>query len=138
MDTFSAKERSRIMALVRSTNTKPEMVVRKLVYSLGYRYRLHRRDLPGCPDVVFPSKRKVLFVHGCFWHQHRCKRGSRIPSSRREYWVDKLQRNVVRDRRVRRNLHKRGWSVLVVWECQTRSSVLDQLVRRVVRFLDSD
>jgi DNA mismatch endonuclease (patch repair protein) len=136
MDTVSAKERSRIMALVHSTDTKPEMVVRKLVHSLGYRYRLHRKNLPGCPDLAFPSRQKALFVHGCFWHQHRCKRGSRIPSTRREYWVRKLRRNKERDKETRRKLKESGWSVLVVWECQTKPSDIPKLAKRIQRFLN--
>ena len=125
------------MALVRSTDTGPEMVVRRLVHSLGYRYRLHRKDLPGSPDLTFPSRRKVLFVHGCFWHQHTCKRGARIPSTSREYWVRKLGRNVARDKRVRRELKKLGWSSLVVWECQTKPRTIARLSARIERFLES-
>ena len=125
------------MALVRSTDTGPEMVVRRLVHSLGYRYRLHRKDLPGRPDLTFPSRRKVLFVHGCFWHQHSCSRGARIPATSREYWVRKLQRNVARDKRVRRELRKLGWSSLVVWECQTKPRRLGRLSGRIERFLAS-
>ncbi len=125
------------MARVRSEDTGVEMVVRKLVHSLGYRYRLHRKDLPGAPDLVFPARRKIIFVHGCFWHQHSCKRGDRRPSSRREYWLAKLARNVARDKRVRRQLRKLGWRTLVVWECQTPSKKLPALMRRLTRFLDS-
>ncbi len=135
MDTFSAQDRSRIMAAVRSTDTTPELVVRKLAHSLGYRFRLHRKDLPGCPDLVFPSRRKVIFVHGCFWHQHTCKRGARIPSSGREYWGRKLARNSTRGRRVRRQLSMLGWSVMVVWECKTVAKRRERLARRIQRFL---
>ena len=137
MDTLSTSQRSRIMARVRSEDTGPEMLVRRTVHSLGYRFRLHRRDLPGKPDLVFPSRCKVIFVHGCFWHQHRCKRGNRVPSTRREYWVPKLRRNVSRDRRVVRELRKLGWEVLKVWECQTKPQKLPTLIRRLVKFLEA-
>ncbi|MFO0900236.1 MAG: very short patch repair endonuclease [Pirellulales bacterium] len=133
-DTFSAAERSRIMAAVKSRDTTPEMVVRRLVHGLGYRYRLHARDLPGTPDLVLPRHGKIINVCGCFWHLHGCPR-CRIPSSRRDYWVAKLERNAARDRRVNRALRRAGWSVLVVWECQTRRERLDSLERRISRFL---
>ena len=136
MDTFSRAQRSKIMRLVRSQDTKPEMAVRRLAHGLGYRFRLHRKDLPGKPDLVFPSRRKIIFVHGCFWHQHRCKRGNRIPSSRQEYWLAKLQGNAARDKIVVRKLRKLGWGVLVVWECQTKPNKLDRLANRIARFLE--
>jgi DNA mismatch endonuclease (patch repair protein) len=123
------------MALVRSTDTKPELVVRKLLYSLGYRYRLHVRSLPGTPDLVFRSLKKAIFVHGCFWHQHSCPAGNRMPKSRVEFWRAKLGGNVARDARQRKELRRQGWKVLVVWECEVRE--LDRLTRRVIRFLGS-
>jgi len=127
--------RSQIMARVHSEDTEPEMVVRRLVHLMGFRFRLHRRDLPGTPDLVFPRLRKVIFVHGCFWHQHRCKRGNRTPSTRRNYWVPKLHRNVARDRMVRARLRRLGWDTLVVWECQTKPPKRDALQERLDRFL---
>ena len=136
MDTFTRAQRSRIMRLVRSQDTQPEMAVRRLAHGLGYRFRLHRKDLPGKPDLVFPSRGKIIFVHGCFWHQHRCKRGSRTPSSRQEYWLGKLQGNVARDKAVLRRLRKLGWGVMVIWECQTTPDKLDRLAGRIVRFLE--
>ena len=136
MDTFSRAQRSKIMRLVHSEDTQPEMVVRRLTHALGYRFRLHRKDLPGKPDLVFPSRRKIIFVHGCFWHQHRCKRGNRIPSSRQEYWLRKLRGNVARDKAVVRQLRKLGWGVLVVWECPTKPDKLDRLADRIARFLE--
>ena len=108
------------MAVVKSVDTRPEMIVRKLVYSLGYRYRLHVRSLPGCPDMVLASRRKIINVHGCFWHRHRCKAGRSHPASRRSHWVAKFSRNQQRDREVGRALRKAGWQVLTVWECQLR------------------
>jgi DNA mismatch endonuclease (patch repair protein) len=136
-DTFSQSERSRIMAAVKSKDTTPELLVRRLVHCLGYRYRLHVRSLPGSPDLVFPRLRKVINVNGCFWHMHSCGR-CRIPSSRRDYWIAKIQRNAARDKRTRRELRKLGWQVLVLWECQIKPSREDWLRRRIVAFLDKD
>ena len=106
------------MRRVRSKDTRPEIVVRKFLYSLGYRYRLHRKDLPGTPDIVFPNRKKIIFVHGCFWHGHRCKRGARHPKSNVGYWKLKISRNVKRDESAIRKLKASGWDVLVLWECQ--------------------
>ena len=109
------------MRAVRSKDTTPELAVRKLAHALGYRFRLHRRELPGSPDLVFPGRRKVVFVHGCFWHRHAgCARGASTPATRRGFWEAKFARNVARDRRDRRRLRAAGWGVMVVWECQTR------------------
>ena len=123
------------MARIRSKDMKPEIVVRKLVHALGYRFRLHRKDLPGKPDLVFGPKRKVIFVHGCFWHQHaeeECLDG-RVPKSRLEYWGPKLRRNVERDVQSQRALEKSGWGVLVIWECETKE--MDALRARLRNFL---
>ena len=120
MDRHSPKQRSANMRAIRSTGMKPEMVVRKLVYKMGYRYRLHRHDLPGRPDLTFKNRSKIIFVHGCFWHQHEdpnCKR-SHIPQSNLEYWKPKLKRTKERDRSNVDELRKSGWQVLVLWECQ--------------------
>jgi DNA mismatch endonuclease (patch repair protein) len=133
-DTFTKAERSRIMAAVKGSNTTPEMVVRRLVHALGFRYRLHVRTLPGAPDLAFPRLRKVIFVSGCFWHMHTCGR-CRIPATRRSYWVAKLQRNATRDKRVQRALRRAGWSVLVVWECQTVAARRERLRTRLCSFL---
>src|SRR5688572_20389195 len=111
---LSAAQRSYIMSCIRGKDTAPELVVRRLVYALGYRYRLHKRSLPGCPDLVFASRRKVIFVHGCFWHHHRCQEG-RLPRLRPEYWKNKLEGNVRRDRKQRRRLSRIGWSALTIW-----------------------
>lgn len=123
------------MRAVKSKNTTTEMVVRRLVHALGYRYRLHRKDLPGVPDLVFPSRRAVIFVHGCFWHQHECPRGARIPKTRRDYWTPKLRKNQKRDRQHQEHLHRSGWRVLVIWECEINSSV--ELADRLSVFLNS-
>lgn len=106
------------MARIRKFNTRPEMAVRRLAHSLGYRFRLHVRGLPGTPDLVFPSLRKVIFVHGCFWHRHDCRDGRKLPSAKHDYWIPKFARNVQRDASVRQQLRAQGWDVLVVWECQ--------------------
>lgn len=113
-------ERSQIMRAVKSHDTAPEMTVRRLVHAMGYRYRLHRKDLPGKPDITFQSRHKVIFVHGCFWHGHECKRGARIPKTNREYWETKIARNRKRDHRHDEELTRAGWRVLVVWECQIK------------------
>ena len=133
-DTVSQAERSRIMAAVKSKDTGPEMVVRRLVHAMGYRYRLHVRCLPGNPDMVFPRLRKVINVNGCFWHLHGCPR-CRIPSSRRPYWTAKLQRNAERDKRVRLALRKAGWRTLDIWECQLVPQKRKTLLARIRRFL---
>jgi len=135
-DFLSPAERSRQMALVRSADTKPEMLVRRLVHGMGYRYRLHDRSLPGCPDLVFASRRKVIFVHGCFWHWHNCKRGRRMPQNRRDYWQAKLLGNRRRDARHRRELRRLGWSVLTVWECQLKPAKLPRTMERIAEFLE--
>ncbi|MAT70514.1 MAG: very short patch repair endonuclease [Planctomycetaceae bacterium] len=135
MDVFTPQQRSRVMRAVKSADTTPEMVVRRLVHGMGYRYRLHASDLPGKPDLVLPRHRKAIFVHGCFWHRHRCAAGQSMPASRVEYWQAKFDRNVKRDAANLRKLRREGWSVLVVWECQTKASRLDSLQRRLARFL---
>lgn len=133
-DTFSKSERSRIMAAVKSKDTTPELIVRRLVHSLGYRYRLHVAALPGVPDLVFPRHRAILFVSGCFWHMHLCG-ACRIPATRRAYWLGKLRRNAERDKRNRRALRRAGWKVLVVWECQTKPAKRASLRPRIAAFL---
>ena len=107
------------MSKIRGKNTLPEMVVRKLVFSLGYRYRLHDKNLPGKPDLVFPGRKKVIFVHGCFWHMHDCKRGT-PPESNKSFWLTKLQQNKMRDADNIRELEENGWKVLVIWQCRLK------------------
>lgn len=123
------------MRAVSGKDTSAELIVRRLAHSLGYRYRLHRKSLPGTPDLVFPARRAVIFVHGCFWHQHDCRRGARIPKTRRDYWVPKLRKNQERDRLNQRRLRATGWRVLVIWECQIGKRTV--LARRLRRFLES-
>jgi DNA mismatch endonuclease (patch repair protein) len=126
-------ERSRIMRAVKSRDTGPERLVRRLAHGLGYRFRLHRADLPGKPDLAFPSRRAAIFVHGCFWHGHRCKRGARVPKANRAYWVAKIARNKTRDAGALKRLKLAGWRALVVWECELKNE--GQLARKIRRFL---
>ncbi len=133
MDSLSPAERSEIMARVRSKDTRPELIVRKLVFALGYRYRLHGKNLPGRPDMVFKNRRKVIFVHGCFWHRHARCALARLPKSRLDFWLPKLEGNKLRDRRNLRALAKEGWKVLTIWECQLADAArLERVIRRFV------
>ena len=116
----ASEARRRTMQAVKSKDTGPEMLVRRLLYAQGYRYRLHRRDLPGCPDLVFSSRKKVIFIHGCFWHGHDCQRGARVPVQNRPYWTQKIAKNRERDRSAQTSLSTLGWEVLVLWECELR------------------
>jgi DNA mismatch endonuclease (patch repair protein) len=132
VDTRTPEQRSRIMAAVHTKDTSPEILVRKLVHSLGYRYRLHAPGLRGRPDLVFPGRQKVIFVHGCFWHGHGCSKGQ-LPKSRLEYWAPKIAENKKRDRRTLVSLRYSGWETLVIWQCQTRR--LETVRARVRGFL---
>ena len=133
-DTLTPEQRSRLMRRIKAKDTKPEMVVRKLLHGLGYRYRLHRKDLPGTPDLVFPSRRKVIFVHGCFWHRHPgCKRAT-TPKTRKTFWEEKFRNNMRRDAHAIERLQAEGWSILIVWECETNET--QRLERRIVAYLE--
>lgn len=137
MDKLAADRRSENMRRIRSKDTKPEFTVRRTVHKMGFRYRLHQKNLPGKPDLVFSSRRKIIFVHGCFWHGHKktsCLDG-RIPKSRRNYWVPKLTRNRERDEAAVGQLKKDGWRVLVIWECETAE--IETLAGRIRRFLQT-
>jgi DNA mismatch endonuclease (patch repair protein) len=123
------------MSRVRSRNSRPEMLVRKLVFALGYRYRLHQKNLPGCPDLVFRPRRKVIFVHGCFWHRHARCALARMPKSRLSFWKPKLEGNKQRDKRNNRTLARQGWKALTIWECQL--SDMARIGLRIRRFLDA-
>jgi DNA mismatch endonuclease, patch repair protein len=131
-DTRTPEQRRRIMQSVGTKDTGPEMIVRRIAHGLGYRYRLHRRDLPGTPDLVFVSRRKVIMVHGCFWHGHGCTKG-RLPKSRQDYWGSKIARNRSRDAVVALRLKDLGWEVLTLWQCETRD--LGALADRISAFL---
>lgn len=136
MSTEVADLRRRTMKAVKSRDTKPEMVVRRLVHRAGYRYRLHRPDLPGKPDLTFPRLKKIIFVHGCFWHKHDCKRGAREPKENAEYWRRKVGRNKERDARQQEELRTMGWDVLVIWECQLKNR--ETLGQRITKFLRTE
>jgi DNA mismatch endonuclease (patch repair protein) len=133
MDRLNPQRRSENMRRIRSEDTGPELQVRRLVHSLGLRFRLHDKALPGKPDLVFRSRKSVIFVHGCFWHLHGSCREGRVPSTRQEYWLPKLTRNAQRDREHLRELKKAGWRVLVIWECEV--CALEKLARKLDRFL---
>lgn len=120
-DVHTPEQRSFNMSRIRNLDTRPEMVVRSLVHRMGYRYRLHRKDLPGKPDLVFPSRRKIIFVHGCFFHMHDCPYGCVTPKQNAEFWQNKRLSNVERDRKNVAALKSDGWTTLEVWECQTRT-----------------
>ena len=135
MDKLTPDRRSANMAKIRSRDTKPEMVVRRLVHGLGYRYSLHRRDLPGKPDLVFAPRKKIIFVHGCYWHMHDCKQGAVVEATRTEFWQAKRKGNVGRDQKNLTLLSELGWQVLVVWACEIRDP--RALADRLVAFLKS-
>ena len=129
----SPEQRGRIMRAVKSRDTAPELIVRRLAHRMGYRFRLHRKDLPGNPDLVFPRLRKIIFVHGCFWHGHNCSRGARVPKDNRDYWTKKITRNRERDILMRQALTRSGWKVAILWECELKD---EQRIRaRLNRFL---
>lgn len=135
MDTLSPQQRSERMRRVKGWDTKPELKLRKLVWSLGYRFRKHRRDVPGKPDLAFLGRRRAIFLHGCFWHRHDCPSGRRMPKSRVTFWKQKFGSNVERDSIVAKALRRAGWRSLVIWECQLKSA--PSVERRIKRFLDA-
>jgi DNA mismatch endonuclease, patch repair protein len=126
--------RSRTMRAVRSKDTTPELKIRRILHGAGYRFRLHRKDLPGSPDLTFPARKAVVFVHGCFWHGHDCKRGARVPKTNSDYWTAKIARNVARDARDFEALNVLGWRVAAVWECELKEP--QALLARVSNFLE--
>jgi DNA mismatch endonuclease (patch repair protein) len=133
VDTFSSAKRSAIMARIGGKDTAPEMRVRRLLHALGFRFRLHASALPGKPDITLPRHRKVIFVHGCFWHGHRHCRRAGLPASNAEFWKNKINKNKMRDRKVRQQLQRLGWGVLVLWQCQLADA--DLVTRQLMRFL---
>lgn len=128
--------RSRTMRAVHSKNTTPELTLRRLLHRAGYRFRLHRKDLPGSPDLVFPGRRAVVFVHGCFWHGHKCKRGARAPKSNVDYWSAKITRNIARDARSLEALQAAGWRAAIVWECELKDA--QAVLARIAVFLEGN
>lgn len=127
--------RSAQMRLIKSKDTKPELLVRRALFALGYRYRLHVKGLPGNPDLVFPARKKVIFIHGCFWHRHEGCRKSRVPKSRLDYWIPKFAANVQRDHKNQQDLAHTGWEALVIWECELKNA--EAVIARAVSFLES-
>lgn len=135
-DTLSPEERSERMSRVRNKDTKPEMHVRRLVHSLGYRYQLHSGKLPGSPDLVFPGRKKVIFIHGCYWHRHEGCSRCRLPKSRLDFWAPKLEKNRLRDVENQAKLEEMGWDVLVVWECEVQEAA--GLPGRIMSYLEDE
>lgn len=133
-DKLTPAQRSALMSRIRSKDTKPEMIVRRLLHRMGYRYVLHDKRLPGTPDLVFPARRKVIFVHGCFWHGHTCGRGFK-PVTNAEFWRAKIKRNQERDREARRELRRLGWESLTVFECTLKHLEITRLTALLVRYL---
>ena len=134
-DVHTSAQRSFNMSQIRGNDTKPELIVRSLIHQMGLRFRLHRKDLPGKPDIVLPRHRKVVFVHGCFWHMHRCRYGKVVPKTNAEFWQNKRQSNVDRDKRNLKKLKDEGWQTLVIWECWTRD-IETQVLPRLEQFFD--
>jgi DNA mismatch endonuclease (patch repair protein) len=127
-------QRSANMRAIKARDTKPELIVRKLITQLGFRYRLHRKGLPGRPDLAFPGRRAIIFVHGCYWHRHSCRRGRSLPATNARFWKEKLEKNARRDKKHINALREMGWRTLVIWQCELKD--LGQLSRKVQRFLD--
>lgn len=134
-DVLTSEQRKRCMANIQAKNSKPEMIVRRLLHSMGFRYRLHRKDLPGTPDIVLVRLKKIILVHGCFWHMHDCPYGRVNPKTNSEFWRTKRLKTVARDAQVRLELKRLGWEVLEVWECQTRQKNLESLLACLHTFL---
>ena len=135
VDVHTKEQRSFNMSRIRNKNTRPEMIVRSLVHRMGYRYALHRKDLPGHPDIILTRHRKIIFVHGCFWHMHKCRYGRVTPATNANFWQTKREGNVARDKRNLSKLRKDGWKVLTIWECETRHQ--EKLTKKLVNFLSS-
>ena len=134
-DRLDPEARSRLMARIRGKNTAPELAVRRALHAAGFRFRLHRRDLPGTPDIVLPRYQIAIFVHGCFWHGHECAKGS-LPKSREDYWETKIYANRERDKRKRLELEAAGWRIVTIWECEIRNST--DIMNRIARYLQDE
>jgi DNA mismatch endonuclease (patch repair protein) len=132
-DIYSKEKRSWVMSKVSGNNTKPEIIVRRLIHSMGFRYRLHYKKLPGKPDIVFPKKKKVIFVHGCFWHGHEGCKKSKRPTSNSDFWNKKIEQTIIRDNKLIFELKNLGWSVLIIWECQIKD--LEKLKHTLFTFI---
>lgn len=136
VDKFSKHKRSEIMSHIKSKNTKPEITVRKIIHSLGYRYRLHRKDLPGKPDLAFIKIRKVIFINGCFWHGHSGCKKSALPDTHYEFWNNKIKNNVNRDTLNYKRLEDMGWKYLVIWQCEIKNDKLENIKPNIIHFLN--
>lgn len=137
VDIWDKEKRSEVMSLIRSKNTKPEMIIRSMLHRMGFRFRLHSRDLPGHPDIIMTKYKSVIFVHGCFWHFHQDCRDGKIPASHRDYWESKLKGNVCRDKESILALNRSGWKTLVVWECEVKKNH-PEVQGKILSFLDTD
>lgn len=135
-DRHTPEQRSYNMSRVRNRNTRPEMIVRSIAHRLGYRFRLHRHDLPGRPDIIFSGRRKIIFVHGCFFHMHGCPYGRVVPKTNSDFWRTKRLANVERDKRNVDALKKEGWKILTVWECMTKAAQVEKLPKIILDFLN--
>lgn len=137
MDNLTKDERSEIMSRVKSRNTRPELAVRKLIWAMGIRYRLEGRDLPGKPDIVFRRLRKVIFIHGCYWHRHEGCPNTRTPKSRVNFWTQKFETNRQRDEEHYRELKAMGWQFLIIWECEIKPRKMDELSKKISEFIEN-
>jgi DNA mismatch endonuclease (patch repair protein) len=138
MDVFSQEKRSQVMSKIKDKDTKPEKIIRTMLHNMGYRFRLHRRDMPGNPDIVLPKYKKVIFVHGCFWHGHKgCARAKR-PSSNENFWSEKLAKNMERDKKNQKELIKLGWNYLIIWQCQIKKVNSEKIAQRISMYLKSN
>lgn len=134
-DRLSATQRSWNMSKIKAKNTKPEIFIRKFLFSLGFRYRVNYSGLPGKPDIVFPKRKKVIFIHGCFWHRHNCLSGEKKPRTNKDYWIPKLERNKERDIEIEKKLIGDGWKLIVIWECEIKKT---ETVHRILDFLNQN
>jgi DNA mismatch endonuclease, patch repair protein len=134
-DILTKQQRHKNMSNIRGKNTKPEIFIRKMIYHMGFRYRLHRKDLPGTPDLAFLSKKKVIFIHGCFWHKHNCKKGFSTPKTNSDFWREKRAKNVERDKNNLRKLRDLGWAYLIIWECSIKKRNMGELSITIMNFL---
>lgn len=134
-DKFTKNKRSEIMSHIKSKNTKPEITVRKIIFSLGYRYRLHRKELPGKPDIVFLKLKKAIFINGCFWHGHSGCKKSRLPITNKIFWKNKISLNIKRDKTNYNHLEKMNWDILIIWQCEISKSKYDSLITKIINYL---
>ena len=134
-DIFKKGKRSQIMSHISGKNTKPEIIIRKIVHSLGFRFRLHKEELPGKPDLVFPKYKKVIFVNGCFWHGHKNCLRSKLPSTNKKFWEEKIEGNKRNDKSNKIKLKKLGWDYLVIWQCEIKKKSAEKLKNKILKFL---